>query len=810
MSGLFDNFNKTMGVDNKRIDAQQTETAVAIGNYMRDLSGSNSRPDAALPMQDGRHMASSTVLNQYAIAGQEVSPEINAMLDELDQLSIASQSIAGMDNKTRIGLIARGNHGVDPARIKQKEAQLLTQIGDATRDVITEGDRNKLILQRQSVIRGSQAIDANDLQLAAANRSDEAAVELERYQDLTENMTAKELQTAYNGEGIQGVPRVAIAALMQERAKLEFETAQNLSASNPANVSLFGFGSNSTNTRSSGKGKSIDAFLDDRSTALSVAVAPELIREALEANQEANLIASRNGEEPNFNQTINIAGVPEPVPIAIATMALEKRNELDNKFNQSERGRFQVQAPIAARNYDSTIARFSEQLDALGVDINNPNSNLGSVLYRAQDEYRLAMRSGDIGAANEAVTKIENIANDTVKEMIDSKHIPDEEKRFLSEIVTTGKPRSADSVSDFLTSRSGNGLTVATRNNPAFESLADYTNVIVSNGQKQFEDEGALEDGGNQNNALRLLSGEDAEEFTPEHVKDIIERNFDSGIGSSIMINETAEFIVSDTLANIFDELISNAQEAGDPPALRMLEQSRRAVFGDNHAARKIVGDGEKFTLRENVAFQGIGNDGKFINLENNDGTPVTLDVTNNKLLFDMLRPLSVALERSGIQVDLPNELLTRLKSNADSYTQMLKPQNPEQKALFASVSSRYMTNQYSDDTESMGQVVGMAIRGIESSMTGEGESNEARETIFNQMTKEEKEVWINDRASQIADNIIAETGSGTPSGRISPRAHIMMRARRLALNDMQQILLGNDVDTELDLGSVVDSLFDN
>lgn len=805
MTSLFANFNKTMGVDNKRIDAQQTETAVAIGNYTRDLTGGNSRPDAALKMQDGRHVASSTVLNQYAIAGQQVSPEINAMLEELDQLSIASQSVAGMDNQTRIRLIARGNHGVDPARIKQKEAELLSAIGDQTREVLTEKQRIDLNVSRENLTQERQDTERNELALRAGRRSEQTQAELQRYRDITEDMSFTEIQDAFNNEGIEGIPRVGLALLLNERAKLELELKTTQAALSPETTGLFGFGSNTTNTRSSGKGKSIDAQLNDAATSLSVEASPILLRQALEQRQEADALSLKNGGQINPSQVIEIPGINRPVAIATAQIALQQINERNTKFNETQAATFNAQAPLVTNLYNSTILTFGEKLKSQGIDINNPNNQIGRELGRQQDEYRLAMSSGDLGAAREAITNLRKKQDEIIEEIVDGDNVPELEKAFRSENATTGKGRNPASTVDMLASVSGNSLIVATRTNPAFKNLGDYTNATIAQGQRDFEADQNSEEA----RLNRIKEGGKIEKFEDRHIQDILERNFDSGTGSALMINSTANFIVNEELYGILQEAISNAEQTQDGPARNILEQTRRILFGDNHAARQLIGDEEgKFRLRRNIPFNAVGNDNQFESLQNDDGTPVTYNITDKQLLFEMLGPLSAKLEKQGIPINIGNELLTRLQSNAGNYADLLKPNNLEQKALFMSVSRNYMSNRYSNETDAMRIIVDSAIDGIRDSMIKGDTTLSDSQTIFSTMTREEREQWVFNRSN----DILGEQGVPASDRNSTNRAAGFQGIKALgqARREFNDILSGTAENGEADLSLIVDSLFDN
>lgn len=804
MAGLFDSFNKTMGVDPNKIDGQQTETAVAVGNYTRDLSGSNSRPDAALSMANGRHAMSSAVLNGYAVAGKEVDAKVLGMMDELDQLAVASQSIAAMDNRTRINLIARGNHGADPARIKAKEAELLRKIGDSTRDVLLEDKQIKRILARQSVETGSQRIRSNeqgiiqnDINIQKQLRSAETELEMKRYTEITKDMTAKQLQDAYNGDGITGVPRIALSSIMQDRAKKEFDTANNLLAMNPKNAGLFGFGSTGGRTRAGSKSRSVNAQINDQVDSLSIRSNSTILGEVLENNAETNLLAAKNGETIDPAQLVEVPGIGTTT-VGVVQMAMTKALERENKLTEAQGASFNIQAPIVDRKYAATMTRFSEQLKSLGIDPNNPKSNVGQVMYAAQDQYRLAINSGDIGAANEAVEKIDNLRKEIVTDLIDSDNIPEERKGFLEELTLTGKPRSIEATVNFTASVAGNQLAIAARQNPAFENLADYTNLVIGNAQRAKEANNTP----NDPDAPFDPNAPDVEKFTNEDAKKILEDNFESGQGAAIMINDTAELIVSDTLYNIFGEMIDSAREAGDFNALGAAERARQVVFGDNHAAKKIVGDGVKFRLRREIDYVGITSKGDTQSFTNADGSNATVDSVNVDIMFDLLAPLSHKLKESGVNMNISNELITRLKQNKPQYVQMLRPQNPEQKALLASVSSRYMLDQYSDDTQAMNEVLTLAINGIENAIDGD-ESNNKAENIFNNMNNDEKEKWINDRVETILDRY-------EPDGNTRvPRQHRRMQAVRQARKDMEQIALGEEIDNELDLSSIVDSLFE-
>lgn len=799
MAGLFDNFNKTMGVDDKRIDAQQTETIVRYGNFFRDLSGSASRPDAALTMKDGRHEVSDNILNQYSIANEVVSDEIRQSIDELDQLAVTSQSIAGMDNRTRIALIARGNHGADPARIKQKESEIIRRLDDLTRDVVNEGKRNTRILQEQS-------IQTNSLNLKAAERSEEAAAEIARYKEITKDMTVEELTTAFNGEGLEGVPRVALSQVLLNRQALRLDIANNNALLNPENNGVIGGfprGNVSRTTGSStGKGKPItnEQLVKDQVNFLATRVHGGVLEAALQDNIEEELMVVKEGGQPPLNTTIELPEIGT-VNISVAKEALTKITERDNKLGKAQSETFNNQAQLATKTWNATFAAFNDKMNQLFIDPSDPQTPIGREMINLNREFEAAALAGDAGTMAEVTKKLQTRSDQIVDDMVDSDAIPEEQRPFLLGLVTTGGPLSAIDGARYLNDVAGIDLEIATRDSLVFSSVGDYFNNVKAQAQRDF-----LNSEETANNAL--ITGKQPE-FTDEMGIEAIEKNFDSNFAAKLMINDTADAMLSNTVYDIIEESLNVAREAGDPPALRRLEQARTLIFGENHVAREIVGDGENFSLRSMQAVSATGNDGEIITLQREDGSPVTQDVLNKKITFTMLNGVSAKLKEAGIDIDLTTEAVTRLTENRNLMLSNMMPRLPQEKALLAAVSSTYLLNKGSGELPAMNRIYSIALNGIKKSMVNVEDFDESKE-VFQNLTGGQRIRNLQDRTAAIQLEII-ERSKNDNSVITRTMENTLFEATNLAVKEQNAILNGDDVDgglAEQNIGSIVDSFF--
>lgn len=779
MAGLFDNFNKTMGVKPERIDAQQTETLVSYGTFYRDLTGKAGKPEAALSMQDGRHEVSSVVLNQYAVAGVEVDANVRSMMDELDNLAVASQSIAAMDNETRINLIARGNHGADPMRIKQREAELVRKIADATRNVVTEKEQIQRVLLREQRVQ-------TELQTDKLIRNDETEREFKRYVDLTKDMTASELQNAYNGAGVPGVPRVALASIMSDRAKLEQETYDNTVLRDPKKSGLFGFGTNVTSRggNRSGGSNSLQAQINDQAEAISLGFAPGVIGKLIDDHDAANVIAARNGEEIPPIQTVKLP-TGDDVNINVLRIAQTKALERENKLSEAELSNFRRMAPIVNRTYETAMVRFSEQLDAIGLSTNNIDVNLASAFYRDQDAYRLATAAGDIGAMKAAVEAIEQKQAKLIEQYIET--LPEERRAVIEQIVYTGKPVTLGGkggVSDALGSMAGNELALAAKSNPMLAGNADYMNLTISQAERTATQ--AANDSDGRQSTRALAGDKDEAEYTSDDRRVTIEQNYDSGVAGQIIIDNTAEDIFSMTTYMLLNEKLDAAQQQlqvnNNPQAqaqVQELQRVRQALFGKNHTAMRLVGDGKLEMIRERREFQAFGNDGRPVQLTLPDGSPATEEVVRHDIVFDLLPEMDKRLQAVGINSQLGNEVMIRAREMRDIYIDRYRPKNPAQKMLLASAVTSYATDNSINDREAVGQVVDVTLGVLNDAMVKQGVNTV--DVKAGDLTSEQQAKWFNERVTELLNDPTQYTMTPLPNGQ-TPSPYLARRQARAEL----------------------------
>lgn len=152
-------------------EKKQDKILMAFGQSLNEIRGQEPDPNYMIPTVDGQHENSEMIRNAYAISGQDLTPELQEITTELDQLAESANAVASMDPKVRTRL--QGRTGAAQLRvIRERENELLRRADNLTRSVMTESARLQLQQQRASamVSRESAATNAAKLQQQDADQ----------------------------------------------------------------------------------------------------------------------------------------------------------------------------------------------------------------------------------------------------------------------------------------------------------------------------------------------------------------------------------------------------------------------------------------------------------------------------------------------------------------------------------------------------------------------------------------------------------------------------------------------------------------
>lgn len=363
-------------------DPQKLATVAQFGANLGTLQGRNSgSARAARTLVDGRHSASGQVLTGYAAAGQEVTAEMRAAIDELDNLAIHGNAIAGMDDRVRMGWVGEGASTYDIGMLERREGELVKQLADMSRGVLTEDARLTLRAKRAST-----DIIEHEAKVLAADVDPEVKA---NWDNILGEMDVKSITTMLESGETQGIPRnYAVAyqqTLIQNRATTQTHTLQG--------------------------GAAVESF---RASAIAQNYSdPRILAKQIEDHNRENQLLLEAGQAPK--REIDLGEGIGVVPNGDAVNALSMLAELTEdgilvgaQFGEERDAGTSLLLSELQQGANNSITSYYATLGGVGVDVDS-SSVLTSGVQAAMTRLTVALAQGDVA---EAVKANENIQNE--------------------------------------------------------------------------------------------------------------------------------------------------------------------------------------------------------------------------------------------------------------------------------------------------------------------------------------------------------------------------------------------------------------
>lgn len=783
MTGLFDAFNKS--TDSTALTPFQTETMTAVGvgiTAAKRGAGrkANNDPQLARQMVGGRHAVSESVLQGYATAGVDVTPELQADLDELDNFALTTQTIGEMDAASRADMIRRGHQGFRRDVLDQKEAAIVKRIADRSRDVLTEKAQLDRILKRQSV-------QANSIELEAAQRTNALQRELDKAREITENMTLQQLNDSYKGNGINGITRTMHAQMLFERSKQEADIVKNLALTDPTTVGFFGNVGGGASSNSSSRGV-------DRVEKLSH-MDPNILGSMLE---EAVDMAVASDDQ--LIPTITVPGTQDEVSLAELQEAATKQQERENELGEARGASFRVNAQRVHTNYAATVSLFAERTTALGMQW-SPNSPVADELYQLQDNYREQISGGNWQGAQETVNQIKTFQDSVFSDFIQNQ--PEARQGALSELLLQGKLITADTTLDYLVDSSGAAAAYEVQDNNAYRETNDYLQrwlAQVSRGQESDD----------------VIGSAFAETVDPETAREarrsMIANNVSSEAMAQIFQQEFQDTIFTEGLAGVFARAKQGAAdilETGTPDQkmaaeqqLTVLNRVEKTFFGATPAAKQITNRVDGMLVKLPAVFP----DGKGgqVQLLDDAGNPVERTLINPVVLSQTIDAAQGVLDDGGVDIQLKNALVESIQQQRQQLVTSHIPNTLRKHSLMFGMSAEYRLDPSADGGAVVGRIYDRSAGDLIKAMAlAEGEPITTFEA-FNNASNEAQSQAIDARIEEILAN---------PQEHYVPRlggASIANVNRAAAHNQALREFQNGDTNpgSGSQLGGLIDSLF--
>jgi hypothetical protein len=511
-NNVFAKYNKQFAGNTGGYDEQQVETVATFGRQYREVKGTAGRPDIARTMVNGRHELSNSILNGFAVAGAQVDAETQKDLDELDNLAQASVAISEMDNETRASMSVRGHKGMDPYEIDKRENDIARRVMDRNRNILQEDEQINRTLKRYQLQNTELTVKEN-------YRTAELNAENAKAEELTKNMTAKELELAANNGGIPGISHVKLLDIRLQRTSAEYTLIAATNQLDPKSMGNFAGNPNdggidnpflsgnptqgnptTTGGGGSGGGKPIagqdgksranvfkGSSTNDDGTTISGAKAqadaqinylaslsPEIRAGMYQQMKQEQLdeAASNGGKPSSVIPTALVPGTSARVTKYQLDTAENKSLELENKLGISHAQSFRIQSALLQNRHLLKQADFHGKMKSVGVNLTGPNSPASHRIARQREAFSIALDSGDINAAKEISDEIGKTYDKLSSEVVMGAR--EEDKPAFVEVMETGKFVAGYTAGSYLANRTPQELLYNLTDNPVLKDLGHY------------------------------------------------------------------------------------------------------------------------------------------------------------------------------------------------------------------------------------------------------------------------------------------------------------------------------------------------
>jgi len=400
-----DLFAAFASASNDKTDPQQLATITGFASNLATLQGTNQGSSkAARDLVEGRHANSAAVLNQYAAAGEEITPEMRGIIDELDNLAHHGNSISGMDDRIRMRWSGAGAGTYDIKALERRESELNKQLADLTRGVMTEPQQLALRSDRAK----TTIIENQAEQIAAAASPAEVA----RWDSVLDEMTIPQIGQMLSEGKLQDIPR----AYVQDRQQAMIKNKSN------EQISLLQ-GNVAANALQADK---IAVNYSD----------PQILINLIDEFDLTNQQLIENGE-PALREIDLGAGVGK-FPAGIVHQALGLLVEADESGRLVGSG---TDLDIATKTMlnqigasnQNRIGEFYLTLQRMGVDISTSN-NLTAGVQAVEDSLTSALLRGDLEEAGKAGERLTDELGKAREELVKGagRNIPELEEAYRS------------------------------------------------------------------------------------------------------------------------------------------------------------------------------------------------------------------------------------------------------------------------------------------------------------------------------------------------------------------------------------------
>ena len=255
MTDLLTSFKSDIG---DKTSSEATRVGMDFGRHLGTLTGKTPNSTLARSIVNGGHEYSNTVLNSYAISGQAVPGEVKSLLNELNNLAAHSNSVAAMDDMTRIKMIGKGHKALDEQYILNRENELLSQIEGLSRGVLTEKDRLDRQNLRANVTQNEQAVIQNDINIQQSRATLEGNLielddgkEARTYSKMLDELSVEQISRGLEDGEIAGlgIPRGYAVNYLADRYSKLGTIAKQQEAVAPKNDPFYNIVNNKFGTR---------------------------------------------------------------------------------------------------------------------------------------------------------------------------------------------------------------------------------------------------------------------------------------------------------------------------------------------------------------------------------------------------------------------------------------------------------------------------------------------------------------------------------------------------------------------------------
>lgn len=672
-SPLLSKFRKKQG---DTTDPQKAETVVNFGRNLATLRGSNQGSrNIARPMVGGRHAQTESILTGYATAGKKVTPALQKKLDELDNLAANAQIASEMDDKVRIQLIGAGSKSLDKANIDAHEKRLITELGDLTRDVLTEGLQIERQTKRANLTLKEQTIRSNAITIENAERE-------QTYNNLVQEFTVPELEDyVENGEyRDDGIPTTWILKRLGERQ------TQSVSLSNTRNsviASRLNLDQSIANTSNA----------DLQSTSLAdFALAsgnPEMLSEELDRINAENAELVANGEEPVLSHNLSHLGFGE-IEFGVNVLAsanqkladkFAKANQRDGKDAKTAKEKQAQLQDLQARQ--QLVTGFQNQSTALLIGLQTADrAFLGNngLTTRIQELVSTVNTMGnnskdvdslhtDIQAAKKELQAIQTQAIDL---------LPEGSRKAFEEIMIYGTVTTkANGVSHLETAQNINDISANLTNTPMRE-VHGILEALVNKEAANKETRGV---------GASVNGVEDKSSPLTRVANDPISRR---QMGQALM-GSMLDKAVGFGLRNIKAKALQShpvRQGAGgeitpETIANMAIHEELDTFINDVLTSEgQIRGDKYTALIDYEAKFQTVDDDGEIVNFEDINGDEISVRQILPNQLFELMTLQSTALNELGLDIDIMQEIFNSKDLISSAVADSLTPKNITEQSL--------------------------------------------------------------------------------------------------------------------------------